>query len=174
VDDHHLWSGPMAGRPVTVSRNGTKLSGTPEILAAGGLVWRDAVVPDGDGAPQPTIEVVLIHRPRHDDWSFPKGKLDKGETSEQAAVREVEEETGLVCELGDEVDPVRYRDRHGRLKEVRYWVMHVAGLGTWQPGDEVDRRRWATVADADELLTYDHDRALLADLAASLASRNGG
>ena len=53
-----------------VSRNGTKLSGTPEIRAAGGLVWRDAVVPGGDGAPQPTIEVVIIHRPRQDDWSF--------------------------------------------------------------------------------------------------------
>ena len=156
-----------------MSRNGTKLSGTPEVLAAGGLVWRDAVVTGADGAPEHAIEVVIIHRPRQDDWSFPKGKLDKGETFEQAAVREVEEETGLVCELGDEVDQVRYRDRQGRLKEVRYWVMHVARVGTWQPGDEVDRRRWATVADADELLTYDHDRALLAGLAASLAGRPG-
>jgi 8-oxo-dGTP diphosphatase len=157
-----------------VGRSGTEQSGTPEVLAAGGLVWRHGMVPGADGVPEPTIEVVIIHRPRQDDWSFPKGKLDKGETPEQAAVREVEEETGLVCELGEEVESVRYRDRQGRLKEVRYWVMHVARVGTWQPGDEVDRRRWATVADADRLLTYDHDRELLAGLAASLARRDSG
>ena len=119
-----------------------------DVLAAGAVVIRkDAVL--------------LVHRPRYGDWSFPKGKLDKGETSEQAAVREVEEETGLVCELGDEVAPARYIDGKGRRKEVRYWVMHVVEVHPWAPDDEVDRRLWVPVEDAASLLTYGHDRKLL-------------
>jgi 8-oxo-dGTP pyrophosphatase MutT (NUDIX family) len=134
----------------------------PDVRAAGGLVWRPAVVADEAGETDTTVEVVLIHRPKYDDWSFPKGKLDRGETSAAAAVREVEEETGLRCELGDELAAARYIDAKGRLKEVRYWVMHPVGLGPWEPNDEVDRRRWVPVAEATELLTYEHDRELLA------------
>ncbi|HEY8526988.1 MAG TPA: NUDIX hydrolase [Acidimicrobiales bacterium] len=133
----------------------------PEVRAAGGLVWRSAVVADAAGSTADGIEVVLIHRPRYDDWSFPKGKLDRGESWEDAARREVEEETGLACELGDELPPARYRDTKGRLKEVRYWVMRPVAVGPWAPNDEVDRRRWVPLAEAADLLTYEHDRRLL-------------
>ena len=145
-----------------MARADKSLTGKPDVRAAGGLVWRDAVVTADGTDPEQVVEVVVIHRPSHQDWSFPKGKLDKGETSEQAALREVAEETGLVCELGVEIEPARYRDAKGRLKEVRYWVMHVVDVLPWQPDDEVDRRLWVPVAEAAELLTYDHDRRLLA------------
>jgi 8-oxo-dGTP diphosphatase len=143
------------------------LTGKPEVRAAGGLIWRDHVVVGPDGERRPTVEVVLIHRPGHDDWSFPKGKLDRGESSEAAALREVEEETGLVCELGDEVAPARYLDGKGRLKEVRYWIMTVVDPGTWAPDDEVDNRRWVAVEEAAGILTYEHDRELLANFVAA-------
>ena len=100
----------------------------PEIRAAGGLVWRATFVADGEGEPRSGVEIVVVHRPRYDDWSFPKGKLDKGETYEEAAVREVAEETGLVCELGDELPSTWYLDGKGRLKLVRYWAMRVVGI----------------------------------------------
>lgn len=139
-----------------------RLTGKPEVRAAGGLVWRDGVVTGHGNTTRPVIEVVLIHRPGHDDWSFPKGKLDKGESSKEAALREVEEETGLVCELGDEIAPARYVDGKGRRKEVRYWIMQVVGSRPWAPDDEVDRRLWVPVDDAASLLSYAHDRELLA------------
>lgn len=148
-----------------------RLRGKPEVRAAGGLVWRDGVVTDHGNVRRDVIEVVVIHRPRQDDWSFPKGKLDKGESSEDAAVREVEEETGLVCDLGEEVEPARYVDARGRLKEVRYWVMHVVDTRPWAPNDEVDRRLWASVDDAAKLLSYEHDRELLATFARSFTRR---
>ena len=143
----------------------------PEVRAAGGLVWRSAVVADASGATGSSVEVVLIHRPRYDDWSFPKGKLDRGESWAEAAVREVEEETGLRCELGDELPPARYIDGKGRLKEVRYWIMRAVGLTSWAPNDEVDRRRWVPVEEAAELLTYEHDRVLLDVFADKLRQR---
>jgi 8-oxo-dGTP diphosphatase len=133
----------------------------PQVRAAGGLVWRSSVVADEDGEVRPGREVVLVHRPRYDDWSFPKGKLDRGESWESAAVREVAEETGLVCELGDELPSTRYLDAKGRLKLVRYWCMRPVGLEPWLPNAEVDGRRWVPVDDAADLLTYAHDRVLL-------------
>lgn len=133
----------------------------PDVRAAGGLVWRPAIVADSSGATDDGVEVVVIHRPRHDDWSFPKGKLDRRESWEDAARREVEEETGLQCELGDELPATRYRDSKGRLKEVRYWAMRAVGIRPWSPNREVDRRRWVPVDEAAELLTYEHDRRLL-------------
>src|SRR5690606_9539832 len=80
----------------------------PEVRAAGGLVWRETVLADEHGDTTAAVEFILVHRPRYDDWSFPKGKLDKGETFEAAAVREVAEETGLVCTLGHELPSTEY------------------------------------------------------------------
>ncbi len=119
--------------------------------AAGGVVVRDGMV-------------CVVHRPRYDDWSLPKGKLDRGETFEQAALREVEEETGLVCELGEELAAIEYHDRKGRPKIVRYWRMDVADDPPFEPNEEVDELRWLAPAEAAELLSYDRDRTLLSAL----------
>jgi 8-oxo-dGTP diphosphatase len=115
-----------------------------EVRAAGGVVRRDD-------------RILLVHRPKYDDWSLPKGKLDAGESSEDAALREVEEEAGLRCRLGRELPSIEYRDRHGRAKQVRYWEME-AESGSFTPNDEVDDVRWVTLSEALELLTYDRDR----------------
>jgi 8-oxo-dGTP diphosphatase len=108
---------------------------------------------------------VLVHRPRYDDWSLPKGKLDEGESFEQAALREIEEETGLRCELGPELEPNSYRDHKGRSKLVRWWRMAPLPEGdiqsAFEPNDEVDELRWLTPAAAAELVDYEHDRRLL-------------
>jgi 8-oxo-dGTP diphosphatase len=109
------------------------------------------------------IEVALVHRPRYDDWSFPKGKLDPGESWEQAALREVEEEVGLRCRLGHELPPTAYRDNKGRAKVVRYWLMEPLD-GEFAPSREVDEVRWLAPAAADRLLSYAHDRDLLREV----------
>ncbi len=124
-----------------------------EVRAAGGVVLRER----GDG----TVEVCCVHRPRYDDWSLPKGKLEGDESWEQAAVREVEEETGMRCTLGRALSVVRYTDRHGRAKEVRYWKMTVDRDQEFQPNTEVDEVRWLPLDEAATLLTYDADRRLL-------------
>ena len=141
---------------------------TPQVRAAGGLVWRETLLGDADGTSRPGLEIVLIHRPAYDDWSFPKGKLDKGESYEAAAVREVAEETGLVCELGHELPSTEYLDRKGRLKLVRYWAMRVVAVEPWQPNDEIDGRRWVTFDDAETMLTHAHDRELVERLRTEL------
>jgi 8-oxo-dGTP pyrophosphatase MutT (NUDIX family) len=132
----------------------------PTSKAAGGLVVRDT----GSGP-----EVAVVHRPRYDDWSLPKGKLADGESFEDAALREVEEETGMTCELGEELEPARYTDRKGRDKLVRFWLMRATG-GDFAPNDEVDELRWLTPARAVGLLDYDHDRALVSELGAGAPS----
>ena len=104
--------------------------------------------------------MVLVHRPRYGDWSLPKGKVRPGETVDGAAVREVEEETGLVCRLVRPAGEVTYRDRKGRTKRVWYWLMEGRG-GRFAPSAEVDAMRWVTVPEALHLLTYPHDRELL-------------
>jgi 8-oxo-dGTP diphosphatase len=119
----------------------------PEVLAAGGVVVRDD-------------KIAVVHRPKYDDWSLPKGKLDPGEGFEAAALREVEEETGLRCSLGRELPSTEYRDAKGRQKLVRYWEMTPFG-GEFAPSEEVDELRWLDPAGAAELLSYDHDRDLL-------------
>jgi 8-oxo-dGTP pyrophosphatase MutT (NUDIX family) len=129
-----------------------------EVRAAGGVVWRD-----GPGGP----EVVVLHRPKYDDWSLPKGKADPGETDEACAVREVEEETGLRCDLGDELAQTAYVDSHGRPKTVRYWAMRVRS-GSFEPHPEVDEIRWLRPAEAAEALTYDRDRAVLEAFSAAV------
>ena len=110
----------------------------------------------------------MVHRPRYDDWSFPKGKLAPGETFEEAAVREVEEETGLRCRLLSELKGFSYPDRHGRQKIVRYWLMEVVdgSLEERQPDHEVDQARWVTLEEARELLSYERELAFLDDLLA--------
>jgi 8-oxo-dGTP diphosphatase len=105
-------------------------------------------------------EVLVVHRPRYDDWTLPKGKVAPGESDEDCALREVEEETGLRCSLGRELQTVSYVDHRGRPKTVRYWMMTPLG-GTFTPGDEVDEVRWLTREAADSTLTYTRDRNLL-------------
>jgi 8-oxo-dGTP diphosphatase len=115
--------------------------------------------------------VALIHRPKYDDWSLPKGKLDPGESWEEAALREVREETGVPCRLLDELPSVAYRDSRGRPKTVRYWRMEPAGEAGEVDGSEVDELRWARPAEALELLTYERDRDLVT---AALQPRDHG
>ncbi|HEU4865818.1 MAG TPA: NUDIX hydrolase, partial [Actinomycetota bacterium] len=128
------------------------------VRAAGGIVLR------GEG---PDRSVALVHRPRYDDWSFPKGKLDDGEDEAAAALREVEEETGLRCHLGPSVGAETYRDRRGRAKVVRYFRMDADG-GRFTPNHEVDDLRWVPIEDAVRLLSYAHDRSLLRQVLAGL------
>jgi 8-oxo-dGTP pyrophosphatase MutT (NUDIX family) len=141
----------------------------PEVRAAGGVIWRAVTVADEAGVTRPSGEIVLIHRPRYDDWSFPKGKLNRREAYLRAALREVLEETGLVCQVGDELPSTTYVDGKGRTKLVRYWMMRVIAVEPWAPNDEVDQRRWVPIDEAERLLTYAHDREMLAGLAGALA-----
>jgi ADP-ribose pyrophosphatase YjhB (NUDIX family)/phosphohistidine phosphatase SixA len=105
----------------------------------------------------------MTHRPKYDDWSFPKGKADPGESDEDCALREVQEETGLRCRLGRELATASYIDRKGRHKTVRYWAMEPEE-GEFVPNDEVDRAEWATLRSALERLSYDHDVAIVEEL----------
>jgi 8-oxo-dGTP diphosphatase len=107
--------------------------------------------------------VLVVHRSRYDDWSFPKGKLDEGEQLDTCALREVEEETGLRCRLGALLPDARYRDDQGRIKAVRYWVMAPVG-GSFLPNAEVDQVVWLTREEAARRLSYHHDVALLEHL----------
>jgi 8-oxo-dGTP diphosphatase len=120
-----------------------------EVRSAGGVVVRDGAV-------------LLVHRPEYDDWSLPKGKLDEGETWEDAALREVEEETGLRCELDEEIGRTFYRDPNGREKEVRYFRMTCSGEPRAQ--NEVDELRWVPLTEAGSLLSYARDAELLSAL----------
>ena len=124
----------------------------PTVEAAGGVVVRQGE----DGT-----ELCVVHRPRYGDWTLPKGKLDPDETFEQAALREVREETGLRCSLVRELESTHYTDSKGRPKIVRYWLMEVDG-GEFQPNDEVDELRWITPREAIATLTYERDRDLIA------------
>lgn len=123
----------------------------PSILAAGGIVTKQS---------KSGTEVLVVHRPRYGDWTFPKGKLDDGETLAEAALREVLEETGYHCGLESEVGMVEYRDRSGGRKFVHYFAMHVEG-GGFVANREVDKLKWLEPEEAAERLTYARDRALL-------------
>jgi len=118
------------------------------IRAAGGLVTRDG-------------RILVVHRPKYDDWSLPKGKLEDGESWADAALREVEEETGLTCELGEPVGSTRYEVR-GEPKEVRYFRMTTDGDA--RPQNEVDEIRWVTPEEAVDVLSHTYDRELLSRL----------
>jgi 8-oxo-dGTP pyrophosphatase MutT (NUDIX family)/phosphohistidine phosphatase SixA len=123
-----------------------------EVVRAGGGVVRRV----GDSGP----EVLLVHRPSYDDWTFPKGKADPGETDEETALREVEEETGLRGVLGRELPTTRYRDSRGRRKLVRYWTM-VVESGEFEPHGEVDEIEWLIPELAGFKLSYDRDLDVL-------------
>jgi 8-oxo-dGTP diphosphatase len=123
-----------------------------EVRAAGGVVRRRL---ENGGE-----EIVLVHRPAYDDWSFPKGKLEEGEREEDAALREVEEETGLRCRLERELTTTSYRDARGRSKTVRYWLMEPVA-GQVAADNEVDDARFVPLEDARALLTYPRDVAVL-------------
>jgi 8-oxo-dGTP diphosphatase len=128
------------------------------VRAAGGVVMRDGLV-------------ALVHRPKYDDWSLPKGKLTPGEDWEAAAVREVREETGIRAALRERLDDVEYVDPKGRPKTVRYWRMDALD-GEFAPNDEVDELRWLSPEDAVARLSYDRDRELVL-MAARLAAEDG-
>jgi phosphohistidine phosphatase SixA/ADP-ribose pyrophosphatase YjhB (NUDIX family) len=127
------------------------------IRAAGAVVWR------GD---EDRPEVALVHRPRYDDWSFPKGKLKPGEHVIGAALREVAEETGLRVLLGRALPPVHYL-KSGRLKRVDYWAAHAVGDEGVSAVDEVDEVVWLPVGEARRRLTYEWDAGLLHALTAA-------
>jgi 8-oxo-dGTP diphosphatase len=118
------------------------------VRAAGGLITRDG-------------RVLLVHRPRYDDWTFPKGKAEAGESDEACALREVHEETGLRCELRDELASTEYIDSKGRQKRVRWWTMHAVADDGFTPNHEIDELYWATPDEARDLLSYDRDLVLL-------------
>ena len=127
----------------------------PDVIAAGAVVTRKG--PEGR-------EVLLVHRPKYDDWSFPKGKQDPGEHVAAAAVREVLEETGVEIRLGRPMRPQLYAVSGGRTKKVHYWVGHVVGdddVSTYQTNDEIDDLGWFKADAAAARLTYLDDIDLL-------------
>lgn len=132
------------------------------VRAAGGVPVRET--PDG-------LEILVVHRPQYDDWSFPKGKREPGESDETCALREVREETGLVCALEAELPSTSYRDSRARPKQVRYWRLRVVG-GELDFANEVDRARWVSPAVASSLLTYERDLAVLGALAEARSGRS--
>jgi 8-oxo-dGTP diphosphatase len=132
-------------------------SPTDVVRAAGGLIVR---------RDNGNLEIVVVHRPVHDDWSFPKGKLEEDETFELAALREVLEETGMTCRLLRFIGHTDYVDRKGRPKAVAYWVMAQVA-GTFASNDEVDELRWMGLERASHLLSYPRDRELVAVIQAA-------
>lgn len=119
------------------------------VRAGGGVLVRDG-------------KVLVVHRPEYDDWALPKGKLEPGETWEEGALREVEEETGLRCEIGEEIGCTRYVDNRGRDKEVHYFRMSSDGEAS--PRNEIDEVRWVPLDQVAGLLTYSRDVELLSRL----------
>jgi 8-oxo-dGTP diphosphatase len=137
------------------------------IRAAGGVLWRSAANPtDGDGLEtglEPGVEVAVVHRPRYDDWSLPKGKLAPGEPEVEGAVREVLEETGYRVRIGRALGETRYLKAVAgveRLKVVHWWAMR-AETGAFAPNDEIDDLRWLSLDAASAILTRDSDRVVL-------------
>jgi 8-oxo-dGTP pyrophosphatase MutT (NUDIX family) len=128
-----------------------------EQLAAGGVIVDKTTS---------TKRVLLVHRPRYDDWSFPKGKLEPGETLEEAALREVKEETALSCRIIRPLTTSRYHFRRRnkgalRPKTVHYFLLEVVDGGIFIPGQEVDSAKWFDFDEAARILTYAQDREML-------------
>ncbi|MXW74884.1 MAG: NUDIX hydrolase [Acidimicrobiaceae bacterium] len=148
--------GPVGDLHNRLSRKYPKI----EVWAAGGVVLREH---------RGVAEVLLIHRPVHRDWSFPKGKLDSGETLGKAAWREVHEETGFRCKRLERLPLIRYRDGRGRRKAVVYWTMQVLD-GQFEPNSEVDALGWFDLLSARRVLTYEHDVLLLDSVTGAVPS----
>jgi 8-oxo-dGTP diphosphatase len=125
------------------------------IESAGGVVWRSA--------DRHHHEVLVVHRAHRQDWSLPKGRRERRESALECALREVREETGLRCTAGDELSEVRYTDRQGRARRVRFWAMRSV-RGEFRPNDEVDEIRWVSLALVGELLTYERDLVVVSGL----------
>jgi 8-oxo-dGTP pyrophosphatase MutT (NUDIX family) len=130
------------------------------VRAAGGVLWRR-----GDDS---DIEVLIVHRPKYDDWTLPKGKADEGESDEECALREVAEETGLACELGSYLGQLSYRDQHDRPKVARFWAMQCHS-GELTPSAEVDEIKWLPVPDALATLSRREDGEMVEALVRSEA-----
>lgn len=138
------------------------MSASGEVRAAGAVPWRRTA--------KGGVELAIIHRPRYDDWSFPKGKLEPGESFAEGALREVAEETGLVGELGAVLPESRYVDHQGRPKVVRWWLLEVVGAESgaaadapgpgFVPNEEADALYWLPPWAAARLVSYEHDRQL--------------
>jgi len=137
------------------------VSDSDTVRAAGAVLWQER-------ADEGAVEVALVHRSRHDDWSLPKGKLHDGERPLLAACREVMEETGARPAVGPRLPSTRYKvlGRSGGMvpKVVDYWAMRALG-GTFVPNDEVGELRWLGLADAHDTLSYEHDRSVLTGFA---------
>lgn len=138
-------------------------TGDPSVVvrAAGGVVWQL----DANGG----LEIVLVHRPRYDDWSLPKGKVDPGETDEEAALREVEEESSVIGRLGPELTSTTYIDRSGRTKTVRYWAM-TPERGVPLGANEVDEACWVPLDEARRRLSYERDLPVVDSLPPALGT----
>lgn len=132
------------------------------IWAAGGVVTRSA---------EHGVEILVVHRPRYDDWSLPKGKIERGESLESTAVREVLEETGFNCTLEVRLPTVTYYDAEGRRKAVVYWVMAVDD-GSFQKNDEVNEVRWLRPDEARMILDYERDAELLSGSLSQILDRS--
>jgi len=135
---------------------GLALRSSEPIRAAGGVIFTQTDTGEN--------QVLLVHRPAYDDWTFPKGKLQKGESIDECALREVQEETGFACELIRELSGTTYIDRRGRPKTVRYWEMKIVS-GKFEATKEVDKSRWLSFSEAANVLSYPHDLDLLDELA---------
>lgn len=125
------------------------------IESAGGVVWRTSG--------RHHHEVLVVHRPHRQDWSLPKGRRRRRESALECALREVREETGLRCAAEEELPEVRYTDRQGRARRVRYWMMQAVS-GEFRPNDEVDETRWTPIGVVGELLTHEHELVLVSGL----------
>jgi 8-oxo-dGTP pyrophosphatase MutT (NUDIX family) len=142
----------VAGRVEDARETGTQSEAV--IRAAGGVVARET---------DTGVEVLVVHRPKYDDWTFPKGKAEPGESDDECALREVEEETGLRCGLDRELPSTSYVDGHGRPKRVRYWLMQPAA-GELVFANEVDDAVWVAPEEARGLLSYERDLGVLDSL----------
>jgi 8-oxo-dGTP diphosphatase len=123
------------------------------VHAFGGVVWER----DESGM----LKIVVVHRPRYDDWSLPKGKVNPRETPEQTALREVEEETGIVCKVGPFIMEVCYPLTDGRMKKVGFYDMRPVSTRQRPPDAEIDQVLWWTLDEANSRLTHTYDKEVL-------------
>ncbi len=141
---------------------------TEELVRASGcVVWR---------VENDSVQLMAVHRPRYDDWSWPKGKLDPGETDEECALRELEEETGFVGQLGEELPSTRYVDHKDRPKLVRYWLVAADAMPDFEfvANDEVDHLEWVSPRRAAQILSYERDAGLIEPALAGIGRASTG